>query len=131
MIESAYFVLRERAIQGSCGNSPRVVFKVRILTNSALSNDVQPAHAGYANTRKELLQAGAELYELRPDSNMKRQWSLLAGKSQAALHTKSVVFNRQSVFIGSYNLAPRSAAGSTRRWGDDRPSGGSPARWAS
>ena len=41
---------------------------------------------------------------------MKREWSLLAGKSNAALHTKSVVFDRQSVFIGSFNLDPRSAA---------------------
>jgi putative cardiolipin synthase len=109
LIESAYFVLRERGIEEVRRLTARGV-KVRILTNSALSNDVLPAHAGYANTRKPLLRAGAELYELRPDSNMERQWSLLAGKSQAALHTKAVVFDRQSVFIGSYNLDPRSAA---------------------
>jgi putative cardiolipin synthase len=82
---------------------------VRVLTNSAISNDVLPAHAGYANTRKELLRAGMELYELRPDSNMKRQWSVLAGSSGAALHAKSLVFDRQAVFIGSFNLDPRSA----------------------
>ena len=41
---------------------------------------------------------------------MKRRWSVLASKSRAALHTKSVVFDRQSVFIGSFNLDPRSAA---------------------
>jgi cardiolipin synthase C len=79
------------------------------LTNSALSNDVLPVHAGYANTRKELLRAGMELYELRPDTNMKRQWSVLAGSSGAALHAKSLAFDRQSVFIGSFNLDPRSA----------------------
>ena len=81
---------------------------VRALTNSAISNDVLPAHAGYANTRKELLRAGMELYELRPDSNMKRQWSMLAGSSGASLHAKSLVFDRQTVFIGSFNLDPRS-----------------------
>jgi putative cardiolipin synthase len=83
--------------------------KVRVLTNSAISNDVLMAHVGYADTRKELLRAGVELYELRPDSNMKRQWSVLAGRSKAALHAKSLVFDRQSVFIGSFNLDPRSA----------------------
>jgi putative cardiolipin synthase len=83
---------------------------VRALTNSAASNDVLAAHAGYVNTRKPLLQAGLELYELRPDSNMKREWSLLAGKSRAALHAKSPVFDRRSVFIGSFNLDPRSTA---------------------
>jgi putative cardiolipin synthase len=82
---------------------------VRVLTNSAASNDVVPAHAGYANTRKSLLRAGVELYELRPDTNMKRHWALIAGKSRAALHCKSLVFDRKSVFIGSFNLDPRSA----------------------
>jgi putative cardiolipin synthase len=83
---------------------------VKILTNSAVTNDVLPAHAGYANTRKRLLEAGAEIYELRPDTNVRRQWSVLAGKSSASLHTKCVVFDRESVFVGSFNLDPRSAA---------------------
>jgi putative cardiolipin synthase len=39
---------------------------------------------------------------------MKRRWSLIAGKSRAALHAKCLVFDRQSVFIGSFNLDPRS-----------------------
>ena len=81
---------------------------MRVLTNSAATNDVMAAHAGYANTRKDLINAGVELYELRPDCNMKREWSVLAGKSRAALHTKALVFDRESVFIGSFNLDPRS-----------------------
>ena len=83
--------------------------KVRVLTNSAASTDVIAAHAGYENTREKLLKAGAELYELRPDTDMERRWSLLAGKSRAALHAKSIVFDRKSVFIGSFNLDPRSS----------------------
>jgi putative cardiolipin synthase len=102
-------VLDDRAIATVEGLTARGV-TVRILTNSAASNDVLAAHAGYAATRKKLLRAGAELYELRPDTNMKRDWSLLAGKSRAALHTKALVFDRKSVFIGSFNLDPRSSA---------------------
>jgi len=82
---------------------------VRALTNSAASNDVIAAHAGYANTREKLLKAGAELYELRPDTNMERHWSVLSGKSRAAMHNKFIVFDRESVFIGSFNLDPRSS----------------------
>ena len=82
---------------------------MRALTNSAASSDVIAAQAGYANTRGKLLKAGAELYELRPDTDMERHWSLLAGKSRAALHAKSIVFDRKSVFIGSFNLDPRSS----------------------
>jgi cardiolipin synthase C len=83
--------------------------KVRAMTNSAASSDVIPAHAGYANTRKKLLKAGAELYELRPDTNMERRWSVLSLKSRAAMHNKFIVFDRRSVFIGSFNLDPRSS----------------------
>ena len=35
---------------------------------------------------------------------------MLAGESRAALHAKSLVFDRKSVFIGSFNLDPRSHA---------------------
>jgi cardiolipin synthase C len=109
LIESPYFILEDRSIEGARRLTARGV-KVRVLTNSAASNDVMAAHAGYANTRKQLLQAGVELYELQPDTNMKRRWSLVAGKSRAALHAKCLVFDRQSVFIGSFNLDPRSTA---------------------
>ena len=49
-----------------------------------------------------------ELYELRPDSvKISQNW---VGKSKAALHTKALVFDRESVFIGSFNPDPRSAS---------------------
>jgi len=69
---------------------------------------VVAAHAGYANTREDLLNAGAELYELRPDANFKRELALVAGRSRAALHSKAMVFDRETAFIGSFNLDPRS-----------------------
>jgi putative cardiolipin synthase len=109
LIESPYFILLDEGIEEVRQLTARGV-KVRVLTNSAATNDVTAAHAGYANIRKELLGAGAELYELRPDSNMKREWSLAAGKSRAALHAKALVFDRRKVFIGSFNLDPRSRA---------------------
>ena len=80
---------------------------MRILTNSLASNDVLAAHAGHAEYREQLLAAGAEIYELRPDSGViRKNWS---GESNAGLHTKALVFDRESVFIGSFNLDPRSA----------------------
>jgi putative cardiolipin synthase len=108
LIESPYFVLGDPTIETVRTLTTRGV-KVRVLTNSAASHDVLPALAGYVNTRRKLLDAGIELYELRPDSNMPRIWAALAGQSRAALHAKALVFDRQSVFIGSFNLDPRSA----------------------
>ena len=107
LIESPYFVLGDANIERVRQLTARGV-KVRVLTNSAASHDVVPALAGYVYTRKKLLKAGIELYELRPDTNMQRDWSVLASK--AALHAKSLVFDRKSVFIGSFNLDPRSTA---------------------
>ena len=78
-IESPYFVLGDVNIERVQQLTARGV-KVRVLTNSAASHDVMPALAGYVNTRKKLLNAGVELYELRPDSNMERIWSVLAGQ---------------------------------------------------
>jgi putative cardiolipin synthase len=69
-----------------------------------------PAHSGYAKTRRRLLENGMELYELRPDTDAFRPgWSLLSGRSPAALHTKAMAFDGEAVFIGSFNLDPRSA----------------------
>lgn len=106
LIESAYFVLRDRGIK-TLQDLQRRGIRVRILTNSMQSNDVLAAHAGYAERRRDMVAAGAELFELRPDAANIRQ-RVLTGTSKAALHTKAIVFDRQDIFIGSFNLDPRS-----------------------
>ena len=108
LIESPYFVLPNRVIE-RVGQLTAKGIKVRAMTNSAAGSDVIAAQAGYANTRVKLLKAGLELYELRPDTDMKRRWSVLSFKSRAAMHNKFIVFDRKSVFIGSFNLDPRSS----------------------
>ena len=111
LVESAYFVTRERGVEMAKKLHDRGI-NIRVLTNSLLSNDVLAAHAGYAKWRVELVKNGVELYELRPDAgtirNTGRQ-AIVSVESMAALHTKAIVFDRESVFIGSYNLDPRSA----------------------
>ena len=108
LIESAYFVTQDKAFEAVKKLTERGV-RVRVLTNSLASNDVVAAHAGHAKRRKQLIENGMELYELRPDAGAVRQ-RVIAGESKAALHTKAVVFDREAVFIGSFNLDPRSAS---------------------
>jgi putative cardiolipin synthase len=108
LIESAYFVTQDKAFEVVKKLSERGV-RVRVLTNSLASNDVVAAHAGHAKRRDKLIANGMELYELRPDAGAVKQ-RVIAGESKAALHTKAVVFDRESVFIGSFNLDPRSAS---------------------
>jgi putative cardiolipin synthase len=109
LAESPYFVLPAGAQANVKALHERHV-RVRVLTNSLASNDMLPAHSGYAKTRRRLLENGMELYELRPDTDeFRRGWSLLSGRSRAALHAKAMAFDGEAVFIGSFNLDPRSA----------------------
>lgn len=106
-IESAYFVPGDGGVEQIRALVDRGV-SVRILTNSLASNDVLAAHAGHAEYRRALLEAGAEIYELRPDSAViKKTW---LGDSRAGLHTKALLFDDEAVFVGSFNLDPRSAS---------------------
>ena len=107
LIESAYFVPGEKGIAALKKLHDRGV-NIRVLTNSLASNDVVAAHAGHAKYRKRLVANGAQLYEIRPDAGLARK-KLVSGTSKAALHTKALVFDRESLFIGSFNLDPRSA----------------------
>jgi len=80
--------------------------RVRVLTNSFAATDVRVVHAGYAAYRRELLESGIELYELKPTAAVAKR--TLHGSSRASLHAKAFAFDRRTVFIGSLNLDPRS-----------------------
>ena len=82
--------------------------RVRVLTNSLIANDVAAVHGGYARWRRDLLEGGVELWELKPLPGSDVRASLL-GASGASLHTKALTVDGQHLFIGSYNIDPRSA----------------------
>ncbi|MEO8564950.1 MAG: phospholipase D family protein [Betaproteobacteria bacterium] len=91
--------LRERGLQ------------VRILTNSLASTDMPVVHSAYQKYRIPLLEAGVELYEVRPilGQPVVRGATLKSPSAgQFALHAKVFVFDRQRVFVGSMNLDQRS-----------------------
>lgn len=85
--------------------------KLLVLTNSLASTDVTAVHAGYSRYRRELLAAGGDLREMKPlfDKKANPQMASL-GSSNASLHTKAYVFDRRYIFVGSFNLDPRSAS---------------------
>ncbi len=108
LLESAYFIPAEQGTERLCKLVARGV-RVRILTNSLLSNDEVAAFAGYAKRREDLLRCGVELHELRTDANfVRKDWPWLKSRSEANLHTKAAVFDRSKVLIGSFNMDPRS-----------------------
>ena len=85
--------------------------RVRVLTNSLLSTDVPAVHAGYRPYRLPLLQAGVQLYEVKPlPGKPNPQGGMLKTPSsgQFSLHAKAYVFDRKRIFIGSANFDRRS-----------------------
>ena len=87
--------------------------QVSVLTNSLAATDVPAVHAGYAKRRVELLRSGVKLFELKPDGSAPRSSSAdrgLSGSSGASLHAKTFAIDGERVFVGSFNLDPRSAA---------------------
>jgi putative cardiolipin synthase len=110
LVESAYVIPGPGNVERVRLNK-ELGIRQRLLTNSLATNDVAAAHAGYARYRRDLIRNGVEIYELRPDaSSARKNWSLLAGRSRASLHTKAGVIDRQVVVVGSFNLDPRSTA---------------------
>lgn len=88
--------------------------RVRILTNSLASTDVPVVHAGYAKYRKALLRNGVELYEMNSIlSRKERKQRGPHASSKASLHSKSLIVDREMVFIGSLNIDPRSVTENT------------------
>ena len=85
--------------------------KVRVLTNSLASSDVPAVHAGYAKRREALLRAGVSLYELKPTRPREAEGSTsgMGSTGAAALHAKTFAMDGSRIFVGSFNLDPRSA----------------------
>jgi putative cardiolipin synthase len=81
--------------------------EVRILTNSLVANDVAAVHGGYSRYRRPLLEGGVQLWELKP-LERSASGSSLFGSSGASLHTKALSTDSRTLFVGSYNVDPRS-----------------------
>jgi len=84
--------------------------KVRLVTNSLSSTDGLMAQSGYARHRIELLKGGVEIYELKTETKTKASRSLRrSAKAKSGLHAKTYIFDREEIFIGSFNFDQRSA----------------------
>ncbi len=83
--------------------------RVRVLTNSLATTDSPLVHIGYSRYRRDLLEAGVQLYELRPVLGQKKKRFHPFKSSRASLHAKAIVIDHKTVFIGSMNMDARSA----------------------
>ncbi|MES2920045.1 MAG: phospholipase D family protein [Verrucomicrobiota bacterium] len=117
-----YFVAGKNGLALLAGVRQRGA-RVVVITNSLASTNSLPVHSGYRRYRRALLEAGVELYEIKPTASSQRQrsgggWFGSIGSSGSggsgsssgwsSLHAKAFAFDRRVGFVGSYNLDPRS-----------------------
>jgi putative cardiolipin synthase len=109
LAESAYLIPSEQGIRNMKEMVDRGV-RVRLLTNSLMSNNHITAHSGYMKYRKAMLEAGVELHELRADAALREHFKAFDGDHEvpAGIHTKSFVLDGEQALIGSFNFDPRS-----------------------
>ena len=109
ILVSPYFVPGQRGADALCKLSQQGV-RVRILTNSLVSNDVAAVHTGYMRHRKQLLRCGVKLFEL--NEQIKKQegkhFTWLPGLSKSSLHAKTMAYDHKVMFVGSFNFDQRS-----------------------
>jgi putative cardiolipin synthase len=112
-IQSPYLVMPEGGLELFSDLIDRGV-KVRISTNSLLSTDNLQAFSGYSKQRKKLLRAGIDIFEFKPQPEIQRElidrYQQLEKKAPIfAIHAKTLVIDSRQLYIGTFNLDPRSA----------------------
>jgi putative cardiolipin synthase len=108
MVVSPYLILSKESAQGLSQYTKRGV-SVNILTNSLRSTDALPVVAMYRPVREDILGSGVRLFEMRPDAaSRERHVDPSRKNSRLSLHAKTVVLDRRTVFVGTFNVDPRS-----------------------
>jgi putative cardiolipin synthase len=113
LIQTPYLVMPEGGIEFFRELVSRGV-RIRISTNSLASTDNIQAFSGYASQRKELLLAGVQIYEYKAYPAIRktlaeRHPAIAKNNTVFALHAKSLVIDNKVIYIGTFNLDPRSA----------------------
>lgn len=101
IVISPYFVPQKQGVD-FFGALVKKGVRVVIVSNSLASTNHSSVHAVYARYRKPLLRRGVELFELRP------RFEAMETDTKITLHSKVATVDRKRLFVGSFNLDPRS-----------------------
>ncbi|MEQ1600012.1 MAG: phospholipase D family protein [Methylotenera sp.] len=112
VIQSPYLVLSSQAKTLFKAAIKRDV-KLRINTNSLASTDNIQAFSGFRNQRDQLIKMGIAIYEYKPDPQIKQRLLRQATATKEkppvfAIHAKTMVVDKKTVYIGTFNFDPRS-----------------------
>jgi putative cardiolipin synthase len=109
LLSTPYLVIDDSPMHSMRGIIARGV-TARLLTNSLESIESELPYSGYRKDRRDILDTGIELYELRADAAshdlsdtppVEAQW--------LALHAKLLIVDRELLYVGTFNIDPRSA----------------------
>lgn len=112
LIQSPYLVMPEGGFELFSGLIERGV-QISISTNSLAATDNLYAFSGYRKQRARLLQAGISIHEYMPEPAertelINRFQRLEQNHPVFAIHAKSMVIDDAVLYIGTFNLDPRS-----------------------
>ena len=113
LIQTPYLVMPEGGIDLLARLVKKGV-KIDISTNSLASTDNLLAFSGYLNQRDALLAAGVNIYEFKPNPAVQlellQRYDRLNDQNPVfAIHAKTMLIDGEQLFIGTFNLDPRSA----------------------
>lgn len=88
--------------------------KVIVVTNSLAATDNLYAFSGYSKQRQKILDTGIDVFEYRPNPAVQRELFQRYAKVEQkppvfAIHAKTLVVDGETLFVGTFNLDPRSA----------------------
>lgn len=110
-LSAAYFVPGEGALTNMLQEEKSGVH-MTIVTNSLASTNAPTVYAKWEDYRTDLIEAGADVYEFMLSAENLRGKQHDRERKQSSfsvLHSKTIVFDDDISWIGSFNLDPRSA----------------------
>ena len=113
VIQSPYVILTAQGLN-IFKNLHEKGVDIKISTNSLASIDNEEAYSGYYKEKTKLFKVGIQIFEYRDHpqkfSQILNRYKALQKKMPVVtLHAKSMVIDHETVYIGSFNLDPRSA----------------------
>ncbi len=110
-LSAAYFVPGQGGLEHMLREENSGVH-MTIVTNSLASTNAPTVYAKWEKYRKQLIESGAEVYEFMLSAENLRGKQHDRERKQSSfsvLHSKTIVFDDDISWIGSFNLDPRSA----------------------
>ncbi|MDO9126378.1 MAG: phospholipase D family protein, partial [Parvibaculum sp.] len=108
LIQNPYVMMTEQRAAMLADAKARGV-RMLLHTNSLASHDSALVHYGFARDRKRFLRSGVALFESKPrPQSSSGMPGLGLTPEKTTLHSKTLVFDRRYVLVGSFNLDLRS-----------------------